>query len=242
MAANTIKIADKKNTKIVAHRGCSGLETENTAVAFVAAGNRTYFGIETDIYRTADHKYMCNHDGETGRICEVNLKIEESNFDDLRALTLKDKDGKTDRAEIRLCTPQEYVKICKKYGKHAVTELKSGFTVEELKEILQIFADEDYLDNTTFIAFGMGNLERLKSVRPEQDCQYLVGDWRDELPELLAEKGMGLDIHWSQLTPERVELLHSKGIVVNCWTCDDPDDAQKLIDMGVDQITSNILE
>ena len=242
MASNTIKIADKKNTKIVAHRGCSGLETENTAAAFIAAGNRTYFGIETDIYRTADHKYMCNHDGETGRICEVNLKIEESNFDDLRALTLKDKDGQTDRAEIRLCTPYEYAKICKKYGKHAVPELKSGFTCEELEEIVKIFEDLDYLDHTTFIAFGMGNLERLRQVRPNVDCQYLVGDWREELPELLAEKKMGLDIHHSQLTPERVELLHSKGIVVNCWTCDDPEDAQKLIDMGVDQITSNILD
>ena len=29
---------------------------------------------------------------------------------------------------------------------------------------------------------------------------------------------------------------------VNCWTCDNPDDAKKLIEIGVDFITSNILE
>ena len=35
---DTIKILDHKNTVIVAHRGLSGLERENTCAAFVAAG------------------------------------------------------------------------------------------------------------------------------------------------------------------------------------------------------------
>lgn len=52
MPTNTIKIANKGNAKFVAHRGVSGLECENTAAAFIAAGNRTYYGTETDIYRT----------------------------------------------------------------------------------------------------------------------------------------------------------------------------------------------
>ena len=37
---NTVKI-DKKGIKMVAHRGVSGLECENTNAAFVAAGNRS---------------------------------------------------------------------------------------------------------------------------------------------------------------------------------------------------------
>ena len=51
---NTISILEHKNTKIVAHRGLSGIEPENTNLAFVAAGNRSYFGIETDIHVTKD--------------------------------------------------------------------------------------------------------------------------------------------------------------------------------------------
>ena len=34
---NTVKF-DKKETKIIAHRGLSGIEKENTNAAFVAAG------------------------------------------------------------------------------------------------------------------------------------------------------------------------------------------------------------
>ena len=35
---------------MVAHRGVSGLERENTCPAFVAAGVKSYWGIETDIH------------------------------------------------------------------------------------------------------------------------------------------------------------------------------------------------
>ena len=44
----TIKVPFK-NVKMVAHRGLSGLEKENSLAAFIAAGNRSYFGIECDI-------------------------------------------------------------------------------------------------------------------------------------------------------------------------------------------------
>ena len=35
--------------KMIAHRGYSKYELENTKEAFLAAANRSYFGIETDI-------------------------------------------------------------------------------------------------------------------------------------------------------------------------------------------------
>ena len=43
---NTIKL-NKGNVRVVAHRGLSGIERENTNAAFVAAANRSYYGIET---------------------------------------------------------------------------------------------------------------------------------------------------------------------------------------------------
>ncbi|MBQ4353826.1 MAG: hypothetical protein IJC71_02920, partial [Clostridia bacterium] len=228
MFTNTVKIADKKQTRMVAHRGVSGLETENTAVAFVAAGNRTYYGIETDIYHTADGEIVCQHDSKTGRICEVDLVIEQSNFEDLRALQFKDKDGATDRAEIRIATFYEYMKICKKYEKHAVPELKSNYTLEEMRKIMKIVEDLDYCDHTTFIAFNIANLDLVKEVRPEQDCQFLTSKWSDELPEMLEKRSMNLDIYFNALTKEALQACHDHGVEVNCWTVDDPEKANEL--------------
>ncbi len=240
MRSDTIRIPDHGKTKMVAHRGVSGLECENTAAAFIAAGNRSYWGVETDIYRTIDRQFMCNHDGRTGRICETDLVIEKSTFDALRALRLKDVDGKSDRAEIRLATPAEYRKICEKYGKVCVPELKSNFTLDEISQILEIFGG--YLDKTVFIAFNIANLDLVRQLRPEQTVQFLTGSWNDGLPEMLAERKMDLDIAWPALTEERVKACHERGILVNCWTVDDPAKAEELISWGVDYITSNILE
>jgi glycerophosphoryl diester phosphodiesterase len=53
---------------------------------------------------------------------------------------------------------------------------------------------------------------------------------------------LDLDISYKALTKETVALLHSQGKVVNAWTVDDPEIAAKLMEMGVDYITSNILE
>lgn len=237
---DTIKLTEHGTTMMVAHRGVSGLETENTAAAFIAAGNRSYYGVETDIWRTLDGKYICNHDGRSGRICDTDLVMEQNTLADLRALQLRDVDGKSDRGELKLCLPQEYRKICEHYGKVCVPELKSNFTKEEIKDILDIF--DGYLDSTCFIAFNIRNLELVKELRPQQRCQWLTGDFKDEYPEMLASKGMGIDIHYAALTAERVYSCLRKGVEVNCWTVDNPEDALRLIGWHVNQITSNILE
>ncbi len=43
---------------MVAHRGLCGLEPENSIPAFVAAGNRSYYGVESDVHVTADGKLL----------------------------------------------------------------------------------------------------------------------------------------------------------------------------------------
>ncbi len=49
---DTLRLSAPK-PRMIAHRGLSGIEMENTCSAFVAAGNRSYFGIETDVHVTA---------------------------------------------------------------------------------------------------------------------------------------------------------------------------------------------
>ena len=39
---NTIKFENKGNVQMIAHRGVSGLELENTSPAFIAAGVKRY--------------------------------------------------------------------------------------------------------------------------------------------------------------------------------------------------------
>ena len=244
MNRDTIKI-DKKHVKMVAHRGMSGLERENTNVAFVAAGNRTYFGIETDIHRTADGKYVVIHDETTERVSNgaVNVNVEEVSYDVLKEIALPDLDGSTTRQDIRIPLLPEYIHICKKYGKVGVLELKNVFTRDELQEIVEIIKEQDYLDGIIFISFWWENCTIMRELLPDQPIQWLTGEpiTAEKIQELVDHK-LDLDIYYGVLTEADVAVLHEKNLVVNCWTCDNKEDAERLVGWGVDYITSNILE
>ena len=238
---DTIKINAGK-TLMVAHRGVSGIEKENTHAAFVAAGNRSHYGIETDVHRTLDGKYVCFHDDTTGRVAIDNLVVEESTFDTLRNLLLTDVDGKKGRTDLRIPTLQEYIQICKKYDKVAVLELKNHFPEEDVIRIIEIIQQEGYLSNVIFISFDFENMLTIRRLLPKQRAQYLTVKYSEELVEQLVNERLDLDILHEALTKENIEYMHSRGIAINCWTVDDPARAEELASWGVDFITSNILE
>lgn len=240
---NTIRFDHPKKPLMVAHRGCSGLETENTAAAFLAAGNRSYFGIETDVRKTRDGAYLLHHDNTLQRLTGEEITVEETDFSILRDLPLVDKlSGTRCRGDLCLATLQEYILICKRYEKIAVLELKNSFVEQDIYEICDIIKEMDYLDRTVFIAFNYDYLVYLRRKLPTQPAQFLISEFTPDLIDRLKAQNLDLDIRHTALTAEHVALCHENGIKVNCWTVDDPDRARELADMGVDFITSNILE
>ncbi len=242
MRSDTVKV-NKKNVRMVAHRGVSGLERENTLPAFVAAGNRSYYGVETDVWRTRDGKYVLLHDGDTNRVAAGDKVVAwEASYDLIRSVQLTDMDGSVGRIDLRVPSLQEYISVCKKYGKKCILELKGEYTVEYVDEICDIIDSLGYLDGVIFISFSLQNLKNLRVNHPDQPAQFLVSSFPDWLIDALVENRLGLDIYYPVLTEEHVKALKEKNIEINIWTCDNADDAQKYIDMGVDYITSNILE
>lgn len=238
---DTVKIKSKK-TLMIAHRGVSGLETENTLAAFVAAGNRSYFGIETDVHVTRDGKFAIFHDDKTGRVAEVDLPVEKSDYALLAAFRLYDRGTTTPRCD--LCIPQlaDYIRTCKRYDKVAVLELKNRMETEQIGQIIDVIRKEEYLAKTIFISFSWENLEDVRSFEPGQTVQFLTGSCDDALIEKLASSKFDLDLERNAATKELVKALHKRGIRLNCWTVDNPAEAKKLVGWGVDFITSNILE
>lgn len=238
---NTIKF-DKKNVRVIAHRGLSGIEVENTNSAFVAAGNRSYYGIETDIHRTSDGNFVVGHDDNYNRLAGKEIYLEKSTLADLQEVVFFDKDGARDRVDLRPSRLENYIKIVKKYEKHAILELKSDFTKEEIAKIIEIIKSYDYLENTTFISFIYDNLLKIRELLPKQSAQYLFWKVTDEEINRLAHDKIDVDVWVKELTREQIEACHKAGLTVNCWTVDDKDLAESLAGWGIDYITTNILE
>ena len=238
---NTIAI-DKKQVKMVAHRGVSGLEMENTLAAFVAAGNRSYYGIETDVHVTSDKQIVVIHDDDLKRVAGVEKIVEESTLAELQAIPLYDKVPGTSRTDLRTPILSEYINVCKKYEKKAILELKNQMEPEDVAQIVAIIRECGYLDGTVFISFAWDNLVYVKNLVPEQTVQFLTGECDDALIDKMAANGFDLDIYHKSLTAEMIQKLHAAGIEVNCWTVDTAEEADQYIAWGVDYITSNILE
>ena len=239
---DTIKIA-KAQTKIIAHRGLSGIECENSLPAFVAAANRSYYGIECDIHLTTDSKFVILHDSKTTRVSEIEVDVDNQAFDEFKDLLLKDprKHDSVTRRDLVIPTLEEYLCICKKYEKTAVIELKTSVT-GHLQSLLDTVDSILGLENAVFISFDFDNCVQVRKALPNQKVQFLCCEWKDELLEKLIKHNLDLDISYPALSKELIDLLHQNGIEVNCWTTDTAETAEKLMEWGVDYITTNILE
>ncbi len=223
------------SVKMIAHRGLSGIETENTLQSFVAACKRSYYGIETDVHVTKDGKHVVFHDDSTGRLCEQNLIIEETDFDTLRSLMFKDGVSK-------MPTLEEYLQVVARYKKVAVIELKNHIPESNISEVIEICKREYSLDKVIFISFDLENLLTVRKILPKQSIQFLCDHYEKDFVKKLKENNFGIDIGWWILTEDIVKDLHKNGVAVNCWTCDEPEQAKQLKKWGVDFITTNILE
>lgn len=238
---NTVKI-QKQNVKMIAHRGLSGIEQENTNVAFIAAGNRSYFGIETDVRKTADGQFVILHDDHTERVGTDVLYPEKTTFETLRALRLKDKNGVRGRADLHLCSLEEYIETCKRYEKHSVLELKGLYDLQTLSDMINRIRDIGWLENVIFISFALDNLIKVRQLLPDQKIQWLTCEFNENILASMKEYSLDLDIYFGGLHEEDVKVIHDAGFEVNCWTVDRKEDAERLVSWGVDYITSNILE
>lgn len=235
----TIKVK-KGKTKMIAHRGLSGLERENSINAFIAGCNRSYYGCECDIHYTLDKKLVVCHDDHTRRVSNYDVVIPETTFDDLSNVRLKAFGKEVDGRELVVPTFLEYLEIQSKYNKKCIVEIKCPISLEEAKEILEIV--KPYYKLIIFISFNLNNLLLIRSLDKKVPIQYLSSKYDDSLFDICEKNNFGIDIHYASLDKERIEKFHERKIVVNAWTVNDKETAEELINWGIDFITTNILE
>ena len=236
---DTIKL-DKKNTLMVAHRGLSGLERENSIKAFVAAVNRSFYGTECDIHLTKDKVFVICHDEHTRRVSNYDVVIKETTFEELQKVKLNKFNSEEEDRSLYLPTLDEYLELHIKYQKHCIIEVKCSLTDEEVDMLLDKV--KDCLDLVIFISFDLAVLQKIRAKNQTIALQFLTSKYDDNLIPLLLQNKLDIDINYQELNEERMKAFHDNKIIVNAWTINDKLVAEKLIDLGIDYITTNILE
>lgn len=238
---NTVKI-DKYFRGMVAHRGLSGIETENTINAFTAAGNRSYFGIECDVRASKDNKLIITHDDTLLRLGLLNLYIPSFKYEELQKFTLVDR--KTGNLSDGVVIPKlsEYLTICKTYQKVAFVEVKDHLSNDHLDALVEEIEKYYECQFVYVLSFHEKYLAYLRKRKPELTLFYLVGEKSEGLLELCEKYQANLDIDYRHVDETLIKQFHLIGLKVCVYTVDDKEIAEKLIKLGVDYITSNILE
>jgi glycerophosphoryl diester phosphodiesterase len=237
---------------IVAHRGASYDAPENTHASFKLGLDQGADALETDFWLTADGHVVCMHDKDTKRTtggATVRL-VSEATLAELQSLDVgswKSPKFATERPPTLLSALSLLPD-----GKLFLLEIKCGpEIVPQFKRDLE--ASGKPLSQLRIISFNADVVAAVKQQIPGIKAYWLTSYKKDEatgrkLPthdEVLATlkrinaDGLDTKADLDVLTPEFVKRLRDGGYEFHAWTVDDPAVAKKLVDLGVDSITTN---
>lgn len=215
----------------IAHRGLSSKYLENTVKAYKAAAKLPFFGIETDIHLTLDNIPITHHDHNLARLSNNTSHLKDLSFSDLKSIKLKDN--------YQIPTLKEYLKIVKSNHKVAVIEFKPTFTSSQIQLILDHISSHINLNQVIIISFHLDNLKKIRQKHPDMTLQYLTDKFDKDTLKLLRTHKIDYSIHHSVLNHKIVQTIHQAGLKVATWTVNYLEDAIRLIEMGVDYITTD---
>ncbi len=216
---------------VIAHRGASADVPENTAIAFTTAREQGADWVELDVRLAADGALIVHHDAWY-------------------------RDGRTVWSTPVADVPEATLQLagameaCRGMGvnveiKNSEGDLADGpggpAVVDATLEVLAGLADA-VRDKILVSSFDLATITRIKELDPGMRTGYLVFDLdaQTDAVELTVDGGHEALHPWDPfVTEELLEDCHSRGLVVNTWTVDDPARWSELVALGVDGIVTN---
>lgn len=230
----------QQQVTLVAHRGYRAVAPENTTAAFEEAGKSGFWGAECDIYRTADGVWIVSHDTHTYRMMDQSAWVEKKTYDELMEMTVDNGSNIEDYPDLKFCSLEEYLRICRDYNMVAVIELKGKKNTEHYDEIIDLV--EQYEVDSVYISFHFENLQKIRELTDSQ-VYYLVQEIEDEDIELAKTlENCGIDFNGEKeanFENGMIQKCMDNGLAVGAWTIDDTELLDKLVDNGVTLITTD---
>ena len=214
-------------TRIVAHRGASRAEQENTLAAFSRAGEMGADGVELDVRRTGDDRLVVHHDAllSDGRA--------------IRTVAAADLPGHIPSLDDALdaCTGMS-VNIEIKNDPTEADFDPTDWVAHRLAAVLTVRTPHS---RWLISSFRLATVDACRRMMPDVPTAWLVGPAPAEVVATTARHGHAAIHPWDRhLTLDSVRAAHAVGLAVNTWTCDDPARIRELIAWGVDGICTNV--
>lgn len=247
---------------IIAHRGASKLAPENTLPAFKKALQLKPDFVELDYHTTKDGKMVVIHDDYLDRTTDANIVWRNHTNIAIAEKTLKEIKtldagswfhwGKSEFNGTPIPTLKEALDVIRN-SSLTLIERKRG----NPKDLFHLLKREGLLTRVIVQSFDWDFIEKLGEYGNAIDRGTLGPPWGTYKGRVLTEKEKWLNkefiediafhgarfIGWNNwVTAESVALAHEKELRVLIYTIDDPDEAERLVKLGVDGIITNDVE
>jgi glycerophosphoryl diester phosphodiesterase len=218
--------AVRRLTQIIAHRGASHAELENTVAAFRRAAELGADAVELDVRTTADGLLVVHHDAELAdgrRIAAVDAAELPAHVPTLDE-ALDACGGLWVNVEIKNAPGEPDFDADSKIADATITALRARPAAERF----------------LVSCFHLDTIDRCRELAPDIPTAFLCAIVPDGVAELLAERGHQAFHPWHPtVSAALIDECHAAGIDVNTWTCDDAERMAQLIRWGIDGICTN---
>ncbi|BAC44365.1 glycerophosphodiester phosphodiesterase [Malacoplasma penetrans] len=215
----------KTHTKILAHRGYSGIAPENTELAFETAVNFGFDGFEIDVHLTKDNQLVVIHDEDTYRTSLVKKMIKDSTLKELKELD--------QAAFFKInCPKQEILTLKELLDKflyrisYLNIEIKTDIIVypnieKYLDELVKTY--DDAYEKIIFSSFNFNSLKTLHELNPKWTNGFLwwtKSQFKAVNPEEI--KKVCKYLHpWTEIYKKEKDNYLKLGLPFNLWTIKD---------------------
>lgn len=190
---------------IIAHRGASGLELENSLPAFKKALELGVPMIEFDVRLTADGQLIVSHDPDLGRVSGDNRLIRRNTYKDLQDICLKNGSRALSLADALAIVSKTPVMI----------ELKDAGSAETLLRVLAKFPDAQ----ASITSFKRKELIKLRELRPQLPVYALTATRAvHTIRQAHEHKLTGVALHFWLINPFTYWLARRHELDVYVWT------------------------
>lgn len=210
---------------VIAHRGASAVEYENSLAAFRAAGRLGADGIELDVHATADRALIVHHDPFVGGVYIPTAPTEQ-----VRAQRLPNGEPPPFLQEaLAAIDPRLRVYV-------EIKTLPSSCDAR----LFAALDDGPHPSGYAVHAFDHRILARLGRSRPSLPRGVLSASY--PLRPLVPLTDCGAVAFWQERSLVDLELsamLHLAGAQLIVWTVDDPGEMRRLAGLGADGVCTN---
>ncbi|EMA63228.1 glycerophosphoryl diester phosphodiesterase [Halorubrum distributum JCM 13561] len=219
---------DPDDVTLIGHRGCAGQHPENTVAAVERAAPRVD-AVEVDVRRCASGELVVFHDAELDRLTGASGRVADTDWSDLRELTVLDSGEPIPRLEELFDAAPDDLLVN--------VELKESETANDAFDVARRADNE-----VQFSSFHAEALASLRDRDPGTARALLVAD---AAPERVV--GTATDLGCVAVHPPIdvatestvVATAQGAGLAVNAWTATDREDAERLLAAGVDGIIAD---